>query len=1232
MNKKLFHIILGVGLALLVFGIITAGMDKNQDRDPAGIVEIIESNIRKELVDAEVLIETIKQTRKEDSVFRFSDLVFDGSLPHYIYEDGEPIFWSDYRYVPDYRFLDGEYDLALLRTEKGLFLVRREILDKPSVELIVLIELAHFSKISNKYVSSGINADIFPVRDIEISDNLESGDYNICLDESTCFFSVSFTLPIAMASDSLKRWSLILISLALVLLFYILLMTSWYAGMNLGAYLGLVVLVFSLVIVRITMLTFNFPNVITHTELFDSRFFASSALNPSLGDLWINLIFLLIVVIYLFRMGTKSKMLVGLLKSKPWVKHLAGGLFMGLSITTLLFLFLVFQNIYHNSQISFDITESLNLSFLRVVCFSIFVITGLIFFLFSHIGYRWVHQLYEGRFKYMLIDLAIGALFFAIVNLLIGQNFILIMVVGVFYLALIMALDMARQLARITYRSFLYAFSGAIFCSLIGAYAIFHFERERIVDEKKKFANHFLIENDDFAEYLLEDASDQIKKDVFINNRIASPFSSKDAIADKIRQVYLNAYFEKFDVRIYIFDGDGQSIQPGIAPGTYQNLKIQYDHQNFRTDYPNLFFINNYGGEISKRYLKLISLEKYSLNTGYIALDLRLKRVIPENVYPELLVDSRFFMPYRQMSYSYAVIQQNSVLYSSGDFNYLKKFESDFLKQGRLFRDGIHHEGFHHVGLLDLSGNFIIVSTPQYSNYSIISNFSFLFLMLVFFMALVVSVYAVVFAIQRKTLNYSARIQLYLNLAFFLPLLIVSVVTLSLLNRSFAKDLNEDYLKVAESIAKNLSEELGPFYQNPSYYRNILQNKLSQASRYAGIDGNLFNSKGELIATSQPLIYENKLLASFINPAAYISIKEEGNRALVLQESVGNLSFNSTYLGIKSFDTGNYIGILSLPFFHSENYIESQQIEVVSNIMVIFTFIFLAFLILSFFASKWLTFPLQLITSKLKKTTLSGFNERLSWDSDDEIGLMVGEYNRMVDNLEDSRKALSRTEKETAWREIAKQVAHEIKNPLTPMKLTLQQLSRIIKNNGNEENLKKPINTLLVQIDSLDGIATSFSSFAKMPIPEHERYEFVEILKSTLDLYQNNEQLIINSEIPSEEVWVMGDKKLTGRIISNILINASQSSADKSRPVTISVVLMIQGKNKLVLQVKDDGDGIDNSIVNKVFVPNFSTKTTGSGIGLTIAKHGVEHAGGKIWFETEKGVGTSFFIELPRVG
>jgi nitrogen fixation/metabolism regulation signal transduction histidine kinase len=240
----------------------------------------------------------------------------------------------------------------------------------------------------------------------------------------------------------------------------------------------------------------------------------------------------------------------------------------------------------------------------------------------------------------------------------------------------------------------------------------------------------------------------------------------------------------------------------------------------------------------------------------------------------------------------------------------------------------------------------------------------------------------------------------------------------------------------------------------------------------------------------------------------------------------------------------------------------------------------------------------------------------------------------MLLNLESSKKALAQSEKESAWREMAKQVAHEIKNPLTPMKLTLQQLERRMQSDHiSKENLQRmlqrTISSLLQQIDTLSDIATSFSTFAKMPSPRLAPFDIADTLRNIIELHRSqNKKVFFLTNIAPGTFKVMGDDRLTGRILTNLILNAIQAVPEERTP-QIMVSLYRTENNMIRIEVRDNGSGIPEEIRKRIFTPSFTTKASGSGIGLAVAKRGIEQMNGRIWFESKEGEGTCFFIELP---
>jgi nitrogen fixation/metabolism regulation signal transduction histidine kinase len=271
-----------------------------------------------------------------------------------------------------------------------------------------------------------------------------------------------------------------------------------------------------------------------------------------------------------------------------------------------------------------------------------------------------------------------------------------------------------------------------------------------------------------------------------------------------------------------------------------------------------------------------------------------------------------------------------------------------------------------------------------------------------------------------------------------------------------------------------------------------------------------------------------------------------------------------------------------------------------------------------------------MIQNRLEKVSLSKKNEKIEYKRQDEIGELVTVYNRMVDELSDSAARLAQSEREVAWREMAKQIAHEIKNPLTPMKLNVQYLQRAWKDNVEDFDvyLEKVTNSLIEQIDQLSVIATEFSNFAKMPVAKRSRIDIISKLKHTCDLHKKLPGFEIVPDFdPDRPVWVYADPDQMISVFNNIIKNAQQA-IPKGRQGVLKISVKVEN-GTVRISFADNGNGMPDEVREKIFQPNFTTKSSGMGLGLAIVKNIITNSKGKIWFETEQGKGTTFFIELP---
>jgi two-component system, NtrC family, nitrogen regulation sensor histidine kinase NtrY len=286
---------------------------------------------------------------------------------------------------------------------------------------------------------------------------------------------------------------------------------------------------------------------------------------------------------------------------------------------------------------------------------------------------------------------------------------------------------------------------------------------------------------------------------------------------------------------------------------------------------------------------------------------------------------------------------------------------------------------------------------------------------------------------------------------------------------------------------------------------------------------------------------------------------------------------------------------------------------------------------LSFFIGRQLSAPLKMIENKLKQMRFGHRNEKIDYVQKDEIGQLVLQYNKTIEELERSARLLAQTERESAWRTMARQIAHEINNPLTPMKLTIQQLQRTKSMNDErfDEYFEKSTQTLVEQIDTLSRIAGSFSNFARMPEARLELIDIASKLYSTLQLFVTSHEMVeFKYHGARSGVMILADPEQMLQVFTNLIKNALQAIPSGRRGV-VSVSITSEN-NQVIIRIADNGKGIPLDLQEKIFVPNFTTKTTGMGLGLSITKNIIEVLGGTISFQTVVDEGSEFVVSLKQ--
>lgn len=1137
--------------------------------------------------------------------------------PFYLIDKGRISRWSKTSPTIDLRDCQGDFVWRLAQNpHSDLLLYKRK--ESADVFSIGVIPLRSGFDLVNQYLNATWNQNIFPYDGIKINDEQSPFGKPVYGPGGICLFKIQ-----TEAGAFHSNLGSVFLGLGAAL-FFLVFLFFWIRHLHRKRkyFLAFAMLFLSLAAVRIAMVQFAFPSRWINSIYFDPRFFASSSFNASVGDFVLNSLIVAIACAYFLCIYSWTELVSLSVRLSGPKRQVIAVTFLTAAYFSFLFPFLFVESIFHDSAIPMDIASSASFTGIRIVALTAFMLGCLASFFFVHPFVRTAKAL-TSKYQFLVCLISSG-LIFIFYFVYSGLNYWPTVALGTIYFLILLFSRHFKSLGRIGYNTFPYLLIAVIVYSAQGAWGVKRFSEEKKLKAMFHSATN-LIGDDVLGEFLLNQANTKISEDLFLTASIESPLLSKKLARQKIRQVYLGEYFNRYDVVINLYHADG-SPADAESPGDFATSIESFQSDANKTNYEWIYQIRNANAESLKRYISIIPLRKNNSVRGYIVLDLSLRRVVPQQVYPELLSDNRFVQSIRDKDFSYALYNGDKISYRSGSFNFDRDFDPRLLSNKDLFSKGIKHQNQWLAGATNEFGKQIILSAEAYSWFSVVANFSFQVALGVGVVFILLIIYLVRHFSSRLSLNYSSRIQAFVYLSFILPSLAISVIALRMITLSSESQVEKEIGSTGVSISEGLSSQLEGIRGDSIAATSELRERIEEIAQASGVDASLYDKSGALIVSSQEGIFSNQLVMPLTNRAAWEKIALENYNTLNVPNQIGSLEYKSSFFAIKSERDGRLLGVLELPFFNATT--ESLKSNVLSNVVVTFTAVFLLFSFLASNAIGKLTSPLRFIAKKLKAVSLTN-NQPIEWKTNDEIGAMVREYNRMLGNLEQSRTELARQEKESAWREIAKQVAHEIKNPLTPMKLTLQQMERtLLQGELPKEKAENSVQVLLSQIETLNGIAGSFSAFATMPSPVLAKVELVTLLGKTASLYENHSLGKVSFTSSIKSVYVQADEQLLGRIFSNIILNGLQSN--KGSQVEVNVGLQMED-TFCTVSLQDNGSGISAELQDKVFLPHFSTKKTGSGLGLAIAKQGIEQMGGTISFQTTVGSGTTFFIKLKTL-
>jgi len=971
--------------------------------------------------------------------------------------------------------------------------------------------------------------------------------------------------------------------------------------------------------------TFFFKHKLITISLLDPKHFYLPPFFNSLGDyaLWL---FYFIWIIYFLGNLLPLPTKMNLEKYSLQIRFL-GFLLMGL--VAFLFSFF-FRSLILHANIPLDLTNIFNLNPLTFWIFGFLALTCLAFY-YAQIGLigliqnkRKSHDKDPGLII-LIIYLAFSYTTWGWGGLYLGMGITLLWII-------IYVLAKNRPIYRL-----------ALFLmgiSIISSIQIADLTHSLEITSRISMAHLLSNSRDSVAERLLNDIGNQIHTDSDLSEELSSTdYSSLKQLTLDIQNRYFDRSFSNFDIQYYLYSPDRTLV---YGP---DNISLE-NFQSFK-DFPGTQKVTPYFYQILGKiglnnYFGLIPISRNGKqNMGTLAIRLNARFIRENNAFQELLLDQKDLNESKKEAYSYAFYKDSSLIDKYGKYPYSigpQEFFPLVFHQNLMFKT---LNGFDHIIYKPAKGQYIVVSQPSVSLYKQGTLFSYILgFNLIFIGAVTVLIYIFTRLREIKVLSlffeqfssirllYKTRIQVSIVASVFLSLMVIGWITLAYVNNQYnlqQTDLLSNEINNLRVVFEREmpTDSMGHFNERNNRLFLDFTGGHSQ-------DLNFYNTDGDLVYTSLQKIFDRGLLSQKMAPEAYFEMFVSGRTEFIHDEIIGKLKFLSAYTPVRNNFNNQVVGYLNLPYF--ANQIElKQRLSAFSNSLInvyIISFLLIGFLAIALANS--LTSPLSLVEKSLGSTQIGDVNTPIPWKRDDEIGDLISGYNKMIRTLEESARKLARSERESAWREMAKQVAHEIKNPLTPLKLGIQHLERSWKEKDVhfEEKFIRFSKTFIEQIDSLSAISTEFSNFAQMPAPHEEKINLVEALDKVIHLFKASDNIKIELLFdPQKPHIIFADRDQISRAFTNLMKNSIQAMPeDKQGIIRIGIEDYI---DKIKVIIEDNGSGIPKEIYPKIFQPNFTTKGSGTGLGLAFVKNVVEHAGGTIRFESEENQGTRFIIELP---
>ncbi|MEP6616553.1 MAG: ATP-binding protein [Ginsengibacter sp.] len=1146
------------------------------------------------------------------------------------------VFWNTQAVQPDSPAVLPTSPPKLVKLLNGYYVMQQKLYATiPGYKLIALIPVKWDYYISNKYLRNSFAA----IKNIENDYDISQGTEKISIngkDGKTLFYLKTLQATIVAHNNILSIWLRIIGSI-LVLVF--LNMLAGYVVSKRGVWHGFLFLLTVVVILRGLSYLFPFPLFFRQFTLFDPGVYGSNFVLRSLGDLFINALLFVWLILFL-RYYLQERIYV----QKP-VSEL--NRYINVVLITLVMILVTFvsghtiRSLVADSQISFDVLNYFSIN-------NGYSVIGFIVLCCIAVGYFFMFQILLYLLGLYIASRSVtwyGILIFSGLLLLtfkINSPYVTFDLLMLLWLLLFVFLMSNGNLRLLSYQIISSRFIFWLFFFSLSITAVIVLQNnKKEINNRKHFAENIYDKADPIGERIMNIGLTDFREDIlsaifprFMN--AADNRHLKDSLTNEIFSGYLN----KYETRIYSFTSNERPLFNDDSTN-FSTLNTIIETQAKPTSTAGLYYYDVSYGQFNYISKKMVTDSSREV-VGYVFIISNPKKYKNDALYPELFSKGNVNSIESSPLYAFAVYDKNRLISNYNDYPFPTSLTADQLRNTDYWSR--RNDDFDELWYRPNDEKVVIIAKQESFYIESITLFAYLFcsfLLLAAFFRMMNLLFRSKFnpVHMRVFSTLSIRSQVHVTIIgiSIFSFVIIGITTILFFISRYHNNNREKLSRTIHIIENEVRLTLDKYSTYNSQTRSFdivtdenLDLAVNKIAEVHAADINLYDISGNLRVSSLPLPYNKGIVSKKMDPVAFYHVSKLKDVQYFLEQKIGSLSYLNDYVPVRD-ENGKEFAYLNIPYFESQNNLQEEISNFLVTIINLNAFIFLIAGIIALFITNRVTRSFSVISDKMKEVNLGQVNEFITWNRKDEIGELVDEYNKMVKKLDTSAEMLAKSEREGAWREMARQVAHEIKNPLTPMKLNLQYLQMAIDSNlPNVHEISMYVSKVLVeQIDHLSQIASDFAQFADIGQSKNQLFNLNESLKHVTSLYSTNDRLNIKLKHIKRAIVIDADKTQINRVFTNLLQNAIQAVPEE-RKTEIEIDTNVVD-NHVIVSVKDNGNGIPAEMRGKIFTPNFTTKTSGTGLGLAMCKGIIEKLNGKIWFESEEGEHTTFFVQLPVV-